>query len=103
MEPWSILSFLDSICNGLLGRSLSLSSILLPLLDPLVHGQQTAFFSPLLFSRRQFCLDSGFVFIILGFSLLLILFLLVLCLLFGKDLFSSLSLCFLNSLCRRWV
>ena len=103
MESWSILGFLDSIGNGLLGRSLSLASILLPLLDPLVHGEQAAFFPPLLLSCRQFCLDSAFVFIILGFSCRRILNRLVLCLLFGEDLSSSLSLGFLDSLCGRWV
>ena len=103
MESWSILGFLDSIGNGLLGRSLSLASILLPLLDPLVHGEQAAFFPPLLLSCRQFCLDSAFIFIILGFSCRRILNRLVLCLLFGEDLSSSLSLGFLDSLCGRWV
>ena len=66
MESWSILGFLDSIGNGLLGRSLSLASILLPLLDPFVHGEQAAFFPPLLLSCRQFCLDSAFVLLFLA-------------------------------------
>jgi len=103
MKSWSILSFLDSIGNGLLGCSLSLPSVLLPLLDPLVHGEQTTFFFPLLFGRRQLCLDGSLVFIILGFPCLPVLDRLVLRLLFGEDLPSSLSLRSLAGLRGRWV